>query len=509
MVTAEVKRKSKRIAHRVRYDQVCHNFIHGDGDYFHSHDRLAIWCYGDYIFVGHRYDRQFKATNSIEYIKNNWAIYASNVLGVVNRKKKIIVINALFTAAAVELKFNTPENWNIFQISEFRIPSDILSQSKRKEFNAAVLKYQVNQFYNRAYMHCWNVIHHNARCTWFDKQALLDTDTNVKTIKSLVTKLRCKNQSCYNKPLLDIPEGKAVCPTVKQICEDTVFTEEEYQYIEKRKFWTRYCYNKKEKYSPFVVVLKNWDVKLTKEDKEKLDTKYGECKTPIKEDEYPILWRDYIVRRSKAKTKHIYKVIADCVEQSKINEQKALQENKDIVDAYYHEWLNFTENSKIDDKRITFDNLTYDNRTNKVITEKYVISVSSIIFETTKLRLSPDLNVHTSRYAKVSLEDAIKMWHFFNTVIKMTDVSNGEDYIKRFERTTIKCGSYPLVAIKYCDKIADRGLKTFDHKEWAIVIGCHTLWKDDILEFIRIYHLEDKFGIKPEVKNIKIKIKVN
>ena len=57
----------------------------------------------------------------------------------------------------------------------------------------------------------------------------------------------------------------------------------------------------------------------------------------------------------------------------------------------------------------------------------------------------------------------------------------------------IKVGIYNLRFIQYKEKTTAN--KTLDYKEWLIQIGCHSLWLDDINNFIQYYHLEKEFGL--------------
>lgn len=71
----------------------------------------------------------------------------------------------------------------------------------------------------------------------------------------------------------------------------------------------------------------------------------------------------------------------------------------------------------------------------------------------------------------------------------------------------VKVGIYNLRFITYKDKVSDSGTP-LGYKEWCIQIGCHALWLDDIEDFIKYYHLEDKFHNNTTTKKtIKLKLK--
>lgn len=508
MVTAEVKEKSKRIAHRVRYEQVCHNFIHGDGDYFHSHNVHPLWCWGDFIFFGHHYEKQFKACESIDDIKKHWFLYNSSLLGIIDRKRRKLIVNRFYCNTAIELEFNTPKDWKIYKIYEDHVSYyDLFSNDKRDVFNELVLKYHVKLFYECLYKHSAEVVCGRYKTIYYDKERFTD-DNTIVNIKNAVKELRCKTKPIYTAKLYEpVYKDDPICPTVKQICENTVFTDEQYTILDKRCFWTNYCFRTHQKYSSFSEVDKYWNTKIYTWSKENFDKRYG-LSAIVSENEYPILWQDYIKLLDKSRRDRIKSIIYDCQQKNILNEQEAIENHKDIVEAYLKRWR---DNESVNDllSIVQFDYHYYDRKKDKVIIEKCDVNLQRVGFKTTKLKLSQNkLSVITSRYAQVTIDDAIKMWHFFDTVIKLTDVSNGEDFIKRFDSKTLGCGPYPLVAIKYCDKKCDRTGEVLGGKEWAVVIGCHTLWKDDILEFIHYYNLEDKFGINQEIKNkFKLKLK--
>ena len=106
------------------------------------------------------------------------------------------------------------------------------------------------------------------------------------------------------------------------------------------------------------------------------------------------------------------------------------------------------------------------------------------------LRLSKDgTTIETSRYARVPLEAGIKMYKMF--MIGRRNAPNKTTWTTS-DFGNVKVGIYNLRFITYKDKVTDFG-KPLGYKEWLIQIGCHSLWLDDIKEFIKYYNLESKF----------------
>ena len=112
-------------------------------------------------------------------------------------------------------------------------------------------------------------------------------------------------------------------------------------------------------------------------------------------------------------------------------------------------------------------------------------------FTNTQLKLEGNI-IRTSRNATVTLEEGIKMY-------KMFMIGRNNNPNRTLWTTSdfgkVNVGIYNLRFITYKDKVSDTG-KPLGYKEWCIQIGCHALWLDDIEDFIRYYHLEDKFNSK-------------
>ena len=63
-----------------------------------------------------------------------------------------------------------------------------------------------------------------------------------------------------------------------------------------------------------------------------------------------------------------------------------------------------------------------------------------------------------------------------------------------FNNRNIKVGLYNLRSIEFRQKQTDNH-KLLDKWEYVVIIGCHHIWIDDFMSFVKYYNLEDKFGI--------------
>lgn len=66
---------------------------------------------------------------------------------------------------------------------------------------------------------------------------------------------------------------------------------------------------------------------------------------------------------------------------------------------------------------------------------------------------------------------------------------------KNADRNTITYSwNSNLRSIEFRQKQTDNH-KLLDNWEYVVIIGCHHIWIDDFMSFVKYYNLEDKFGI--------------
>lgn len=102
--------------------------------------------------------------------------------------------------------------------------------------------------------------------------------------------------------------------------------------------------------------------------------------------------------------------------------------------------------------------------------------------------------VLTSNNASVSLNQAILMYKLYKNVIANDNPQEGIMIKHEFNNRNIKVGLYNLRSIEFRQKQTDNH-KLLDKWEYVVIIGCHHIWIDDFMSFVKYYNLEDKFGI--------------
>jgi hypothetical protein len=94
--------------------------------------------------------------------------------------------------------------------------------------------------------------------------------------------------------------------------------------------------------------------------------------------------------------------------------------------------------------------------------------------------------------AFVSILDGVRAWDFLHSVIKCYENSNKQHIDIPVDAWAHKIGIYGISKIHYGTKSTDNG-DILDKKEWCMIVGCHRLWRDDIIDFINYYNLWDRF----------------
>ena len=275
-------------------------------------------------------------------------------------------------------------------------------------------------------------------------------------IKALVEKYkfipRCK-------PLSDkgfwINSYKVEFPSINDILNDTLFTDEQKEHIRKCKFYTKFCLHKGTNWAE---LNKKWSDEYVAE---------VEAKDKAEEEAFRKREAEY-----KIKTEQNYKAALAKANQT-IDEWRKGGTKQEIHYTMYY--------SNPDTREIkAMDSVLYHT-----------------MFPNTQLRLKPNKPnwVETSRGALVPLETAINV---FNRLY--TDYILSGNTIFKFTRDEFRIGSFCVSSISYEDKFVDfikygkDEPNKLGYKEWKFCIGCHTLWFDDIKDFARYYNLQDKLS---------------
>lgn len=445
----------KRIKHIFCQREGIHEGIHRDEPgWFESNRHPYCFGYGYFFHRGSSLAEQLTP----EYIKEHWDTegwYGSlknHCMAIIDRKRKIAIIK-VDTEYAWNIEKSIPSAYSIYKTDEAIPIYDITETKNKKVLINTYIKYIIKQYIE----------------TFYDEYKVLNSISKYVPDKSYITYNRTKYFNLL-KYLSDkyrfVPKVKRLSnkdiyignfkipfPSIKDILNDNLFTDEQKLHIKKCKFYTKYCLHKGI----------NWK-ELNKN------------------------WSDEYVEEVKAKDKANYKAFLERVEKFKIIAKNNYEEALAKLDNNINDWRN---GDKIQNVKYTDYYIDENNRR--------IISVSRVLinkFSNTQLRLKPGKPnwVETSRGAIVPLETAIIVFNQLYTNYILSGKTKFE-----FKNNEFKIGSFIVTECAYIDKITDNIASfnipnTLGYKEWYFKIGCHTLWFDDIKDFARYYNLQDKLS---------------
>lgn len=442
----------KRIKHIFCQREGIHEGIHRDEPgWFESNYHPYCFGYGYFFHRGSSLAEQLTP----EYIKEHWDTegwYGSlknHCMAIIDRKRKIAVIK-VDTEYAWDIERGLPSDYSIYKTDKVIPIYNITETKNKKVLINTYIKYIIKQYIE----------------TFYDEYKVLNSISKYIPNASYITYNRTKYFNLL-KYLTDkyrfIPKVKRLSnkdiyigipfPSIKDILNDNLFTDEQKLHIEKCKFYTKYCYCKGISWKE---LNKNWSDEYTKE--------------------------------IEAKDKANYKAFLERVEKYNIkaedNHKAALNNSKNNIN-YWREGNNSNNISYID---------YYVNEKKRTITP--IRRILQCKFDNTQLRIKPSRPnwVETSRGAIVPLETAIKVFNQLYTNYILSGKTKFE-----FKNNEFKIGSFIVTECAYIDKITDNIASfnipnTLGYKEWYFKIDCHTLWFDDIKDFARYYNLQDKLS---------------
>lgn len=266
-------------------------------------------------------------------------------------------------------------------------------------------------------------------------------------------------------------------PTINDVINFKVFTKEEIKLINQRKWWTKHGFNHG---ISFKETQANWNTKVN-------DMFNGVS-----------LWQDDVVKRNsenlKAWRERVDKLEAEVAATRKAAIDKVFDIPKD---EQLKRWRDNDSFRGYAEQYISYKDFRTKGRTIEWFTHKECVSINC--FENRQLKLSKDgKEVITSGNAVVTLVHAITL---FNMIYHKYIIPHLVDWVKTIEKEDyivdlidkhIHIGYYELRRIGFKDKVTDYANIRLGYKEWFVEIGCHTLWLDDVKEFCRYYHLEDR-----------------
>lgn len=406
---------------------------------------------------------------TLEDIKKSWDDYSykGNIynacFGIIDRKRKIAVIKNN-TQYCYSLQYAIPDDYTIIYVNEIR---DFDITKHLHKLYTEHCKYLIDKFVNY-YSDYYNVINNNRVKVIFKSKyfqyEIDDVKRRLDKISSEHNISRTKDLFAGKECFINVSKSwrtkyiKVKYPTINQIINDTIFTDEQKAYIEKCKFYSEY-----RKYG---IVWKD----IVTKTKEEIEDKVAE-----EEKAFKVRWDKAVKIGKENKRKAI----------EEAHSEKTLEQfrNGDIIPIY----VTFKSPRKGDKFKIYwFDEIA---RTR--------------VFKNIQLKLNTTNNiVTTSNYATVDLSQAITLFNvLYDKYFSHYDYTNTDDYFIDFTKRNIKINYYNLRHICFTEKKTDDD-ERLGYMEWRIQIGCHTLWLDDIKEFCRYYHLEDRVHFNCSARNI-------
>lgn len=406
---------------------------------------------------------------TLEDIKNSWDDYSykGNIynacFGIIDRKHKIAVIKNN-TRYCYSLQYAIPDNYTIIYVNEIR---DFDITKHLHKLYTEHCKYLIDKFVNH-YSDYYHVINNNRAKVIFKSKYLQDQIDDIKRrldkISSEHNISRTKDLFAGKECFINISKSwnvkyiKVKYPTINQIVNDAIFTDEQKAYIEKCKLYSEY-------------------------------RKYG------------IVWKDIVTKTKEeiedkvAKEKKAFKVRWDkALKIGEENKRRAIEESDCELT------LEKFRNGNVLPTYITFKSPRIGRKFRIYWFDE---TVRTRVFKNIQLRLNTRTDVIiTSNNASVLLSQAITLFNvLYDKYFSHYDYTNTDDYFIDFTKRNITINYYNLRHICFTEKKTDDG-ERLGYMEWRIQIGCHTLWLDDIKEFCRYYHLEDRVHFDCSARNI-------
>ena len=442
-----------RIRHAIAKSEGIHEGIHRDEyGYYDSNYHCYCFAYGYFFHRG----KTLATKLTPDYIKDNWdrEMWCNGLkdtcMARIDRKRKIAVIKE-GTEYAWSIEKGLPEGYTIYKTDEDIPIYDITEPKNKKVLIKMHMTYLIKKYLETFY-HEYKVLNSISKQIPDYSFIVAKRNEYFIEIKALVDKHkfipRCK-------PLSDkvfyIDRYKVKFPPINAILNNTLFTDEQKDYIKKCKFYTKFCLHK--------------DISWTELNKKWSDEFVAEIEAKDKAEEEAFRKRE---AEYKIKTEKNYKAALAKANQTIDDWRKGDAKQEIHYTRYY---------ANPDTREIkAIDNVLYHT-----------------MFPNTQLRIKVDRPnwVETSKGAVVPLETAINV---FNQLY-VDYIISGKTMFK-FKRDEFKIGSFCVSSISYEDKFVDiikcgqDEPEKSGYKEWKFIIGCHILWFDDIKDFARYYNLQ-------------------
>lgn len=508
MESAELK-SNKRVRHCYPRSEVYHRWVHDETLVYHSKS-LPVWGKYNWLFVNPYPAR--KATK--EDIIEAWGYHREHCVAVIDRDKKRVLINVSYRRKHWwDIKNAIPNDYEVF-LTDKNIPTaNILSDDER--LFKLHITYVLAKFTNVYLGTFYNTLAGRVKFPYHAYEHTFD----YRDYKDIVDFARKHNLKQYSWYKISLGETK-VCssnkewwkfetypiPSINKVVRRKLFTKKEILLLEQKYFYRKYCYNNG---IPFKDVVENWNKHILEDEAIaylRAHNNYCVFNNAVSDN----TWNEYIKVAVEAERIYLQNKEKENIDKSQQNYLNALAERDKLVNEVYtvNDWREGKRIPSTAGRGVPYRRyVPYSKRTGPAHWTDDVVPFNfNSSFPNVQLRLTKDgKRIETSKDAVVSLEDGIKLYKLFILTTRRADSKNC--YFD-FTNKNIKVGIYNLRVIKHAIKYSDNSsLNNLQpvlvkyNTEWVIQVGCHNIWLDDIEDFIRYYHLEDKFHSNTTKKN--------
>lgn len=516
---------TKSIRHIFNAYELYHAFTYRD-EYSicrsHATPMTAIY---DFLFAG-QYDcvknitTKAYAYDLIKGKRYGYIDWSTRCIAVINRKDKVLVVSDRYLRYEWSLQVSLPnkDEWKVFIHHGYITNPNIAKGNYRKQLIRKYFEYLIVQYvssvlykFRLAYTDATYCGEHNKRDYYDDKhnEVLKRIAEDVDILKPsktllnthIVDKYGGVYYSEYSWGSTDtIKLSRKQIPTINQILNNKLFDKEHQLIYDKKMLYSVYCrgtrvgftYKQVDNLYNTKIYNDKLICKITNIDGGKIAEWYNACSKDNKPK-----WHE-IIRK-------FYKDWQDAIDNINIiNKDKTIKYKKEAEEklAEINKQSNNVDNWR---KGISGTRLTATYKTWVCSTISHAgywkeVELYNSILNNTQLKLKDNTTIETSRYCRVPLHDAIRLYKLF--VVDTTRrsiveaINNNKDNITiDFTNFNVRCGNYKLNWFKYTNKVTDTNVP-LNYKEWCICIGCHHIWLDDFIDFVHYYHLEKDFGIK-------------
>lgn len=464
----------------------CHLGINSDIYRINRSGGVHRTCVFGYFFIGH--ESEIKKITSKQDIIDNWEHcrlndygYTSLGLGkscyaIYNRNKNILVVDKYRADEWWYLKRAVNKDCKVVEVDNV---NDYNIINKPKQLAIAELKVLIRcyqQDYNDVYRiindkaivchskHFYNKYHLKLRARIIDLADEFKSIPRDKPLDKTTFDYNVSSWGTDNRMSIDML-------TINQIINFTEFTKEQRKLYRQRRWWSSFGYGHG---ISFKDTQAKWNTKVE-----------------------GVNWQKYVEHEQGESLKAFNDRVGKLRKGIEVKRKKLMADIFNIpIDERLKRWREESNVYGYDKLSIVYDDFRVRGRNVEWFKCKEFVSLNC--FENKQLKLSKDgKEVITSACARVTLVHALMLFNRLYLKYIVPQLANWvnaytTDYKRDFTNEGISIGYYKLRSLGYCEKVTDYNRVHKGYKEWYVEIGCHTLWFDDVKEFCRYYHLEDK-----------------